>query len=40
VLKNFPTEAELEALPDGTAAGAQYWRGEHFWALRYEVVRR
>ena len=39
VLKNFPDEAELRALPAGSAVDARYWRGEHFWALRYDRPR-
>jgi len=35
VLKNFPSEAELRSMIAGLGAGAQYWRGAHFWAFWY-----
>ena len=38
VLKNFPSEAELRSMVDGIGANAQYRRGAHFWAFRYEAT--
>jgi len=38
VLKNFPSEAELQSMVDGIGISAQYWRGAHFWAFCYGVA--
>ena len=38
VLKNFPSEGELRSMIDGIGTAAQYWRGAHFWVLRYTAA--
>jgi demethylmenaquinone methyltransferase/2-methoxy-6-polyprenyl-1,4-benzoquinol methylase len=38
VLKNFPSRDELRTLIDGVGTDIQYWRGEHFWALSYDLT--
>jgi len=38
VLKNFPTESELQSMIDGIGTRPQYWRGAHFWAFCYVVA--
>jgi demethylmenaquinone methyltransferase/2-methoxy-6-polyprenyl-1,4-benzoquinol methylase len=39
VLKNFPAEPELRSMIDGIGTRGRYWRGAHFWAFCYDVLR-
>lgn len=38
VLKNFPSEAELDALLQGQAHSTRHLRLEHFWLFEYELL--
>lgn len=38
VLKNFPTEQEMRAAIDGSAALPAFVRWQHYWALRYTLA--
>ncbi len=37
VLKNFPTQAELQALVAGVARHTRYQRLDNFWLFEYEL---
>lgn len=38
VLKNFPSQTELESMIDGFGTNPKYLLREHFWTFRYEAA--